>query len=94
MGISGKDRIRKYREKQKEKRNKVLQVIITGESVEMIDVLKKVLAKNEKYTNGEIIDFGLFLTKRALDECDNEFLIKVLSEFKNKYNKNKAFKAI
>ena len=88
MGISGKDRIRKYREKQKGKGNKVLQVIISRESVEMIEVLKKVLAKNQKYTNGEIIDFGLFLTKKALDELDNSFLIKVLFEYKQIYNKN------
>ena len=87
MGMSGKDRIRKYREKQKAKGNKVLQVIISKESVEMIDVLKKVLAKNQSYTNGEIIDFGLFLTKKALDELDNSFLIKVLSEYKEKYHK-------
>lgn len=88
MGISGKDRIRKYREKQAAKGNKVLQVIISKESVEMIEVLKKVLAKNQRYTNGEIIDFGLFLTKKALDELDNDFLIKVLSEYKQRYNKN------
>ena len=88
MVISGKDRIRKYREKQKAKGNKVLQVVIRRESVEMIEVLKKVLAKNQKYTNGEIIDFSLFLTKKALDELDNSFLIKVLSEYKQNYQKN------
>ena len=88
MGISGKDRIKKYRENQKAKGNKVLQVIVSKESVEMIEVLKKVLAKNQSYTNGEIIDFGLFLTKKALDELDNGFLIKVLSEYKEKYHKN------
>ena len=87
MGISGKDRIKKYREKQKAKGNKVLQVIVSRESVEMIEVLKKVLAKTQNYTNGEIIDFGLFLSKMALDECDNNFLIKVLSEYKKIYNK-------
>jgi hypothetical protein len=53
----------------------------------MIEVLKKVLAKNQNYTNGEIIDFGLFLTKKALDELDNSFLIKVLSEYKQIYKK-------
>ncbi len=88
MGISGKDRIKKYRENQKAKGNKVLQVIVSRESVEMIEVLKKVLAKNQSYTNGEIIDFGLFLTKKALYELDNIFLIKVLSEYKEKYHKN------
>ena len=87
MGISGKDRIKKYREKQKARGNKVIQVIVSKESVEMIEVLKKVLAKNENYTNGEIIDFGLFLTKKALDELDNSFLIKVLSAYKEKYHK-------
>ena len=88
MGMSGKDRVKKYREKQKAKGNKVLQVVISKESVEMIEVLKKVLAKNQNYTNGEIIDFGLFLTKKALDELDNSFLIKVLFEYKQIYNKN------
>ena len=88
MGISGKDRIKKYRDKQKAKGNKVLQVIVNKESIEMIEVLKKVLAKNQNYTNGEIIDFSLFLSKMALDECDNSFLIKVLSEYKKIYNKN------
>ena len=87
MGISGKDRIKQYRERQKAKGNKVLQVIVNRESVEMIEILKKVLAKNKNYTNGEIIDFGLFLTKKALDELDNDFLIRVLSEYKEKYNK-------
>jgi hypothetical protein len=87
MGMSGKDRIKQYRERQKAKGNKVLQVIVNRESVEMIEILKKVLAKNKNYTNGEIIDFGLFLTKKALDELDNDFLIKVLSEYKEKYHK-------
>lgn len=87
MVISGKDRIKKYREKQKVKGNKVLQVIVSKESVEMIEVLKKVLAKNQNYTNGEIVDFSLFLTNKALDELDNNFLIKVLSEYKIKYQK-------
>ena len=88
MGISGKDRIKKYRERQKVRGKKVLQVIVSKESIDMIEVLKKVLAKNQTYTNGEIIDFGLFLTKKALDELDNSFLIKVLSEYKEKYHKN------
>ena len=88
MGISGKDRIKKYRERQKEKGNKVLQVIVSKESAEIMEVLKKVLAKNNNYTNGEIIDFSLFLTNKALDELDNDFLIKVLAEYKQKYNKN------
>lgn len=90
MGIAGKERIRKYRERQKAKGNKVLQVIVSKESIEMIEVLKKVLAKNENYTNGEIIDFCLYLTKKALDECDNEFLIKVLSEYKKIFKINKG----
>jgi hypothetical protein len=80
--------IKKYRKKQKAKGNKVLQVIISKESVEMIEALKRVLAKNQNYTNGEIIDFSLFLSKMALDECENNFLIKVLSEYKKIYNKN------
>ena len=88
MGMSGKDRIKKYREKQKVIGKKVSQVIISKESVDMIEVLKKVLAKNQNYTNGEIIDFALFLTKNALDELDNSFLIKTLSEYKEKYHKN------
>ena len=85
MVISGKERIRKYREKQKLKGNKVLQVIIKRESIEILDALKKVLSKNKKYTNGEIIDFVLLLAQKALDECDNDFLVGVLSEFKEKY---------
>lgn len=85
MVISGKDRIRKYREQQKIKGNKVLQVIIKKESVEILEALKNVLTKNRKYTNGEIIDFVLLLTQKALDECDNDFLVKVLSEFKERY---------
>lgn len=85
MVISGKERIRKYREKQKLKGNKVLQVIIKKESSEILDALKNVLTKNKKYTNGEIIDFVLLLTKNALDECDDDFLMRVLSEYKRKY---------
>ena len=85
MVISGKERIRKYREKQKLKGNKVLQVIIKRESIEILDALKKVLSKNKKYTNGEIIDFVLLLAQKALDECDDNFLVGVLSEFKEKY---------
>jgi len=85
MVTSGKDRIRKYREKQKLKGNKVLQVIIKRESTEILDALKKVLSKNKKYSNGEIIDFVLLLAQKALDECDNDFLVGVLSEFKERY---------
>lgn len=85
MVISGKDRIRKYREKQKLKGNKVLQVIIKRESTEILEALKKVLTKNKKYTNGEVIDFVLLLAQKALDECDNDFLVGVLSEFKERY---------
>lgn len=85
MVTPGKDRIRKYREKQKLKGNKILQVIIKEESVEILEALKKVLTKSKKYTNGEIIDFVLLLAQKALDECDNDFLVGVLSEFKEKY---------
>lgn len=86
MGTSGKDRVRKYRERQKEKGNKVLQAVISKESTDILEALKKVLTKNSHYTNGEIIDFALLLTEKALDECDDSFLIKVLQEFKNKYH--------
>ena len=85
MGVPGKERIKKYRERQKSKGNKLIQVIIKKDSVEILEALKKVLTKNKKYTNGEIIDFSLLLTEKALDECDNDFLVKVLSEFKEKY---------
>jgi hypothetical protein len=85
MVISGKERVRKYREKQKLKGNKVLQVIIKKESTEILEALKNVLTKNKQYTNGEIIDFVLLLAQKALDECDNDFLVGVLSEFKEKY---------
>ncbi len=85
MGIPGKERVRKYREKQKLKGNKVLQVVIKKESIEILEALKKVLTKNKRYTNGDIIDFSLLLTEKALNECDNDFLVNVLSEFKQKY---------
>ena len=88
MGKTGKDRIREYRERQKARGNKELNAIINKESAEIFEVLKKILNRKGQYTNGDIMDFILFLTRKVFKEFDEDFLTKTIREFKENHSKN------